>query len=66
MRKQFIKELAAFSLFLISILWLLGTAGASDLDRISLGQCARRIIIGVVGLYISARLINEKGGDQIE
>jgi len=51
---------------MISLLWVLGTAGASDLDRISLGQCTMRLIIGAVGLYISARLINEKGGDQIE
>lgn len=64
MRKQFIKELAAFSLFLISILWLLGTAGASDLGKISLGQCIWRLGIGVTGLYISTRIINGLSGKE--
>lgn len=59
MNKQFAKELAAFSLFLISWFWILGTAGASDTNRISIGQSALQLGIGTAGLYISVRLINK-------
>lgn len=64
MNKQFLKELAAFSAFLISLLWVLGTAGASDLGKISLGQCAWRLGIGVAGLYITTRIINGLSGKE--
>ena len=55
------KDLAAIFLFIISLLWIFGTAGASDLNTINLGQCALQLGIGIIGLYISAKLI--QGGE---
>jgi len=49
---------------MISLLWVLGTAGASDLGKISLSQCAWRIMIGTVGLYISAKIISRLSGKE--
>jgi len=42
----------------------LGTAGASDLGKISLGQCIWRLGIGVAGLYISAKIISRLSGKE--
>jgi len=49
---------------MISLFWILGTAGASDLGKISLGQCIWRLGIGVAGLYITARIINGLSGKE--
>ena len=62
--KQYIKELAAISLLIISLLWLLGTAGMSDWDKISFGQCAWRLVIGLTGLGISALWIDRLQGKE--
>lgn len=62
--KQYISELAAISLFLISILILLGVAGSLDTDRISMSQGIKLIIIGLCGLCISAIWINGLSGKE--
>ena len=58
--KHRIKELSIALLLLISLLWLLGTAGAVDHDRISMGQATVQLAVGIVGLGIAAVLINTR------
>lgn len=66
--KQYVKELFAMCLFIISILWLFGTAGALDYGNISLGQAIVRLAVGIVLLFIATVLINcnTEGGEWIE
>jgi hypothetical protein len=64
--KQYISELAAMSLFLISLLWILGTAGMSDWDKISISQCIWRLAVGVIGLAAAAIWINSLPGTREE
>jgi len=56
--KQKILELTAFILFTTSVLSLFGTAGAMDLNRITLGQAVLQLIIGLAVLGLSIYLIN--------
>jgi len=56
--KQKLLELTAFILFITSVLTLFGTAGAMDLNRITLGQAALQLIIGLAVLGLSTYLIN--------
>ena len=56
--KQKILELTAFILFIASLLYLFGTAGAVDLERITIGQAALQLIIGLAVLGLSTYLIN--------
>ena len=56
--KQKILELTAFILFTTSVLSLFGTAGAMDLERITLGQAVLQLIIGLAVLGLSTYLIN--------
>ena len=53
-----ILELTAFILFITSVLSLFGTAGAMDLNRITLGQAVLQLIIGLAVLGLSIYLIN--------
>jgi hypothetical protein len=62
--KQFISELVAFVLFLISILWILATAGASDMETITIGQCIWRLAAGAAGLFLSVIWINWLAGKE--
>ena len=56
--KQKILELTAFILFITSVLTLFGTAGSMDLNRITIGQAALQLIIGLAVLGLSTYLIN--------
>lgn len=56
--KQKLLELAAFILFITSLLYLFGTAGAVDLERITIGQAVLQLIIGLAVLGLSTYLIN--------
>ena len=56
--KQKLLELTAFILFITSVLYLFGTAGAVDLERITIGQAALQLIIGLAVLGLSTYLIN--------
>lgn len=66
--KQFLKELSVFFLLLISLLWILATAGASDAELLTVGQCTWRLAIGAAGLLIAAwlldRLAEKKGSNE--
>ena len=56
--KQKLLELTAFILFITSVLYLFGTAGAVDLERITIGQAALQLIIGLAVLGLRTYLIN--------
>lgn len=56
--KQKFLELAAFILFITSVLTLFGTAGSMDLNRITIGQAVLQLIIGLAVLGLSTYLIN--------
>ena len=56
--KQKFLELTAFILFITSVLYLFGTAGAMDLECITIGQAALQLIIGLAVLGLSTYLIN--------
>ena len=56
--KQKFLELTAFILFITSVLYLFGTAGAMDLNRITIGQAVLQLIIGLAVLGLSIYLIN--------
>ena len=56
--KQKFLELAAFILFITSVLFLFGTAGAVDLERRTIGQAVLQLIIGLAVLGLSTYLIN--------
>lgn len=59
------RQLIAMILFITSVLWSLGTAGALDNGSISEGQAIVQLSIGIAGLTISAVLINFKGKGEV-
>ena len=56
--KQKFLELTVFILFITSVLSLFGTAGAVDLEHITIGQAVLQLIIGLAVLGLSTYLIN--------
>lgn len=55
--KQRILEYIAFTIAALAIGFILGTAGLSDCNVISIGQCALRIFIGLIILGADALFI---------
>lgn len=62
--KQYIKELIAICLFIISVLWSFGTAGAIDSGNIGMGQGVIQLVIGIAMLCIATILINTLSGKE--
>lgn len=62
--EQYIKELIAMCLFIISVLWSLGTAGAVDSGSISMGQGVMQLAIGIAMLCVATILINTLSGKE--
>lgn len=54
--KQMITELVIFILFIGSIGYILGAAGLSDNNKITLKECSIRLGIGIVILAIDVAL----------
>lgn len=59
-----IMDLAAVLLLLISLIWILATAGASDMETITIGQCIWRLAAGAAGLFLSVIWINWLAGKE--
>jgi hypothetical protein len=56
--KQQLIEFSVFLLFLLSLLYIIGTGGSLELNKISILHTILRWIPGFIGLAVSVILIN--------